>query len=49
MEENAGRSSARADFLSALAKYSPHMDYEELLQELLQAATRPEVVEAVKR
>ena len=49
MEENAGRSSARADLLSALAKYAPYMDGEELLQELLHAAIRPEVVEAVKR
>ena len=47
--EDTGRSTAREDLLSALAKYAPYMDSEEQLQELLQAATRPEVVEAVKR
>ena len=43
------RDAARKCLLSALARYAPHNAEEDRLQELLGAATRQEVVEAVRR
>ena len=43
------RDAARKCLLSALARYAPHNAEEDRLQELLGAATRREVVEAVRR
>ena len=47
--EEAERVATREGLLSALARYAPHMAEEEQLQQLLGAAARQEVVEAVRR
>ena len=47
--EEAERVATREALLSALARYAPHMAEEEQLQELLDAATRQEVVEDIRR